>query len=64
MEVLKLLEMKNNKTMIAALSRYDDEIEELKLARVQVVFNLYAEAGAGYAEHIFQIFDQSLKNRN
>ena len=62
MEVIEQLETKGNKTMIAALSRYDDEMEELKQAGVQVVFNLYAEAGAGYAEHIFQIFNQSLNN--
>ncbi len=62
MEVIKQLERKDNKTMVAALSRYDDEMEELKQAGVQVVFNLYAEAGTGYAEHIFQIFNQSLNN--
>jgi len=62
MEVIKQLETKDNKTMIAALSRYDDEMEELKQAGVQVVFNLYAEAGAGYAEHIYKIFNQSLNN--
>jgi len=61
MDVIEQLEAKNNKTMIAALSRYDDEMEELKQAGVQVVFNLYAEAGAGYAEHVFQIFDRSLQ---
>jgi len=62
MEVIKQLESKDNKTMIAALSRYEDEMEELKQAGVQVVFNLYAEAGSGYAEHIFQIFNQTLYN--
>jgi len=44
--------------MIAALSRYDDDIEELKQAGVQVVFNLYEEAGVGYAEQVYQIFNQ------
>ena len=44
--------------MIAALSRYDDEIEELKQTGVQVVLNLYAEAGVGYAEQVYQIFNQ------
>jgi Trk K+ transport system NAD-binding subunit len=47
-----------NEKMIAALSRYDDDIEELKQAGVQVVFNLYAEAGVGYAEQVYQIFNQ------
>ena len=62
MEVIKQLETKGHDTMIAALSRYDDEMEELKQAGVQVVFNLYAEAGTGYAEHIFQIFNKTLPN--
>jgi len=37
-------------------------MKELKKSGVQVVFNLYAEAGAGYAEHIFKIFNQTLEN--
>ena len=43
--------------MIAGISRYNDEIEELKQAGVQCVFNLYAEAGVGYAEQTFQFFN-------
>ena len=58
MEVIKQLKTISNQTIIAALSRYEDEMEELKQAGVQVVFNLYAEAGAGYAEHVFRIFDK------
>jgi len=51
LQVIKQLgELKTD--LIAALSRYDDEMQELKKAGIQVVFNLYAEAGAGYAEHI------------
>jgi len=61
-EVIKQLKTKDNNIIIAALSRYEDEMKELKNAGVQVVFNLYAEAGAGYAEHIFQIFNQRLPN--
>jgi len=34
-------------------------MEELKAAGVDVVFNLYAEAGAGYAEHIFEMYNQA-----
>jgi len=40
------------------LSRYDDEMEELMSAGVHVAFNLYAEAGAGYADHIAQVLHQ------
>jgi hypothetical protein len=58
MQVITQLRETRNKKMIAALSRYDDEIEELKQAGVQVVFNLYVEAGVGYAEQVYQIFNQ------
>ncbi len=52
LQVIKQLGELKTDLMIAALSRYDDEMQELKKAGIQVVFNLYAEAGAGYAEHI------------
>ena len=42
---------------VAALSRYDDEMKELNEAGVNVVFNLYEEAGFGFADHTYnQIF--------
>ncbi|RLD76385.1 MAG: hypothetical protein DRJ10_13670 [Bacteroidetes bacterium] len=62
MQVINGLEKMNQKIMVASLSRYSDEMEELKQAGVEVVFNLYAEAGLGYAEHIFQSFNQSVNN--
>jgi len=37
---------------VAAVARYTDEIVELKKAGVHAAFNLYAEAGAGFAEHV------------
>ncbi len=37
---------------VAAVARYADEIEALKQAGVHAAFNLYAEAGAGFAEHV------------
>jgi predicted Kef-type K+ transport protein len=52
LEVIDQLNRFENKKAIAALSRYDDEIEELKEAGVDIVFNLYTEAGIGYAEHV------------
>lgn len=59
MQVIDQLKKFGGNPMIAAISRYDDEIDELKQAGVQVVFNLYSEAGAGYAEHVYQIFAAS-----
>jgi hypothetical protein len=57
MEIIKQIEKNHNNITFAALSRYEDEMEELKQAGVQIVFNLYTEAGAGYAEHIFRVFN-------
>lgn len=36
---------------IAATVKFDDEIEALQQAGIHAAFNLYAEAGAGFAEH-------------
>jgi hypothetical protein len=37
---------------IAAIARYADEVEELKLAGVDTVFDIYAEVGSGFAEDV------------
>jgi predicted Kef-type K+ transport protein len=41
---------------IAAVARFDDEKEELQRLGVDLVFNLYEEAGIGFAEHICDVF--------
>ena len=62
MEVLSQLKDNHIGKMIAALTHHEDEIEELEQAGVDTVFNLYAEAGAGYAEHIYQSFNPQNQN--
>lgn len=37
---------------VAAIAKYPDELEALRHAGVHAAFNLYAEAGAGFAEHV------------
>jgi len=37
---------------IAATARYSDEEEQLRQAGATAVFNIYTEAGAGFAEHV------------
>jgi len=49
--VAQLTEMKFAGS-IAATAKFDDQVEELKAAGVHAVFNLYAEAGYGFAEHV------------
>jgi hypothetical protein len=36
---------------VAAVAKYEDERALMKAAGADVVFNYYAEAGAGFAEH-------------
>jgi predicted Kef-type K+ transport protein len=37
---------------VAAIAKYPDEIDALQRAGVHAAYNLYAEAGAGFAEHV------------
>jgi hypothetical protein len=39
------------KGRIAALAKFEEDVQRLKSLGVHSVFNLYAEAGAGFAEH-------------
>jgi len=41
--------------MVAATAKFDDDAAELKVLGVHAVHNLYAEAGAGFAEHALQM---------
>jgi hypothetical protein len=57
MHVIEQLDEIHCSIKVAALSRYDDEMLELQEAGVDVVFNLYEEAGFGFADHTYkQIF--------
>ncbi len=46
---------------IAAVARFDDEIDELQKLGVDSVFNLYEEAGIGFAEHVCDVLGEDLK---
>jgi len=37
---------------VAAIARFPDEVEELKRAGAATVYNIYTEAGAGFASHL------------
>ncbi len=40
---------------IAAVGHYEDEIKELRELGANSVFNLYEEAGTGFAEHVCKV---------
>lgn len=57
MSVLEELRRINYKGKITATANHNDEIEELKEAGANEVFNFYEEAGQGFADHICEIYD-------
>jgi len=47
---------------IAAAAKYDDEVEELKQAGAHVAYNIYAQAGFGFAEHVYQALEDATED--
>ena len=45
---------------IAAVSRFDDEMKQLQDLGVDSVFNLYEEAGLGFAEHVCDVISEQI----
>ena len=52
LEVLKHLRAVSFDGHVAVTARYPDEVDKLKEAGAETVFNLYAEAGIGFATHV------------
>ena len=44
--------------IVGAIAAFDDEVRELRALGVDTVFNLYSEAGAGFADHVSNFFSQ------
>jgi glutathione-regulated potassium-efflux system ancillary protein KefC len=44
--------------VVAAIAQFDDEVKELRALGVDTAFNLYSEAGAGFADHVCNVFIQ------
>ncbi|MGI9286613.1 MAG: cation:proton antiporter [Pseudomonadales bacterium] len=52
LSVLNQLEESHYPGRVAACARYPDEVEKLQQAGAVTVFNIYTEAGAGFATHV------------
>ena len=46
---------------IAAVARFDDQVEALRAAGVHAAFNFYNEAGLGFAKHAWEMFEGQQK---
>lgn len=44
--------------VVAATGKFDDEVRELRELKLDTAFNIYNEAGAGFAAHVLDVFDQ------
>lgn len=51
MDAVEQLRSSGYSGKVAAVAKYEDEQAQMKAAGADVVFNYYAEAGAGFAEH-------------
>lgn len=51
LRVAKLLKANNYSGVIAAVAKFDDDLKELRAMDI-IAFNFYAEAGAGFAQHV------------
>jgi len=54
LEVLEQLKEINFSATVHTIARYTDEVEVLKEAGASEVFNIYSEAGTGFAEHVIK----------
>ena len=43
--------------MITAIAQFDDQVEELRQAGAHAAFNVYNEAGLGFAEHAWEVLE-------
>ena len=51
-EVADYLRQRGYRGRVAATAKYPDHVEALRQAGVEAAFNIYAEAGAGFADHV------------
>lgn len=44
--------------VVAATGLFDDEVKQLRELGLDTAFNLYSEAGSGFAGHVYHVFNQ------
>ncbi|MBM9512038.1 cation:proton antiporter family protein [Desulfogranum marinum] len=55
LKAAKRLQSVHHEIVVAAAAHYEDEVEQLKDAGVDHVFNIFGEAGAGLADHVCEL---------
>ncbi len=46
------------KGVVTASAKFDDEVKELRGLGLDTAFNIYSEAGTGFADHVYDVFSQ------
>lgn len=59
MEAAERIKGTSHNCTLAATTRYEDEISELKRVGVDLVFNIFAEAGTGFSDHVCQVCEKN-----
>ena len=58
-EAAKRIKTYSKPLTVAAIARYEDEVEMLEKKGVKLVFNIYDEAGSGFSDHILQLCSEN-----
>ena len=57
-QAAKTLKRHNLEGVVTAMGKFDDEVKQLRDLGLDTAFNIYSEAGTGFAEHVFKVFSQ------
>ena len=55
LEIVRKVRKYGDNIKISAVCGFDDEMEDLKRKGAEIVFNIYSESGAGYADHTMEL---------
>lgn len=58
---LNQLRQRNYKGQIAAIAAYPDQVDSMREQGVDAAFNIYREAGSGFAKHVIEVLQPEFK---
>ncbi|MFK7849908.1 MAG: cation:proton antiporter [Akkermansiaceae bacterium] len=57
-QAAKTLKRHKFEGVVTATGKFDDEVKQLRDFGLDTAFNIYSEAGLGFAEHVYKVFSQ------
>jgi len=61
---LERIKSKNFQGKVAVIAKYSDHTEQLNESGADAAYNIYAEAGSGFANHVSELLDQVSSNKS